>query len=393
LHGGIDYPLTLDEELAELDEEEVEVRGGLTFRAPMEVLPQTERTAELKRRKIEMLKKRKEEMEARLRHKEEEEAQRRLKEKEAEKLKQQLELKKKEEERKRIEEEEQRKKMEGGLDRILGQLQHNASPAFISVCGIEVSAVRLRLLAKALENNQSCVALDLSRKKLCDQDGIALGAMLETNNFLQKLELEGNNLGIKSAKAFADALCKNETLRSLNMDGNNLTQSGNEQAGVISLAQALAKNKTLRVLLLPKNHITAQSGDYFCQSMEKNETITMLDLSANELGVMHLRKVDQIIQKNRDKLSSLRRAERRERFALYAEEFQGRQRDMQVEAKRLEVEALEERRLNRMKERYEEWTRLTEEANQQLLETMDAKMAEVEERKEAKKGKKKGKKK
>eukprot|EP00397_Hematodinium_sp_SG-2012_P040096 GEMP01043881.1.p1 GENE.GEMP01043881.1~~GEMP01043881.1.p1 ORF type:complete len:392 (+),score=136.20 GEMP01043881.1:71-1246(+) len=387
--------LTLDQELAELDEEEVEVRGGLTFRAPTEVLPQTARTAELKRRKVEMLRKKKEEMEALRRHKEQEEAQRRLKEQEAKKLKQQQELKKKEEERKRREEEEQRKKMEGGLDQILGQLQENISPAFISVCGIELGPVRLRLLAKALEGNTSCVALDLSRKRLSDQDGIALGGMLETNVFLQKLDLEGNNLGIKTAKALADALCKNQTLRSLNLDGNNLTQSGNDQAGVISLAQSLGKNNALRVLMLPKNHITAQCGDYFCRSMEQNDTITMLDLSANELGVMQLRKVDEIVRKNRDHLSALRRAERRERFALYAEEFRCRQRDMQVEAMRLEVEALEERRLNRMIDRYEEWTKLTEDTNQKLMDAMETKMNEVEERKEAKKGKgkKKGKKK
>jgi len=79
--------LTLDQELAELDEEEVEVRDGLVFRAPTEVLPQTARTAELKRRKVEQLKKKKEEMETLRRQKEQEEAHRRLKEQEAKKIK------------------------------------------------------------------------------------------------------------------------------------------------------------------------------------------------------------------------------------------------------------------------------------------------------------------
>jgi len=385
--------LTLDQELAELDEEEVEVRDGLTFRAPIEVLPQTKRTAELKRRKVEQLKKKKEEMETLRRQKEQEEAHRRLKEQEAKKLKQQQELKKKEEERKRREEEEHRKKMEGGLDQILGQLGANISPAFISVCGIELGAVRLRLLAQALEKNESCVALDLSRKRLSDQDGIAIGGMLEKNRFLQKLELEGNNLGIKAATAFANALCSNQILRSLNLDGNNLTQSGADQSGVISLAEALGKNGTLRVLLLPKNHITAQCGDFFCSALESNQTLTLLDLSGNELGVMQIRKVDEIVRQNRDALSAKRRAERRERFSLYAEEFRCRQYDMQVDAKRLEVEALEERRLNRMRDRYRDWSELTEQADRRLVEIMELKMSEVDERKEGKKGKKKGKKK
>jgi len=278
--------------------------------------------------------------------------------------------------------------MEGGLDQILGQLQENISPAFISTCGIELGAVRLRLLAKALENNYSCTSIDLSRKRLSDQDGVALGAMLQKNQFLQKLELEGNNLGIKTAKAMADALKINRTLRCLNLDGNNLTQSGNEQSGVISLAEALAENNILRVLLLSKNHITGQCGDLFCSAMESNKTLTLLDLSGNELGVMQIRKVDEIVRQNREVLSTKRRAERRERFTLHAEEFRCRQYDMQVEAMRLEVEALEERRLNRMRDMYQNWKKDTEDRKLKEAELIELTMQEAEERKAAQKGKK-----
>ena len=99
--------------------EEDEIRGNLTFKPAIEILPQTLRTAELKRKKLELLKRKKQEQEDERRRKEQEEAQRRLKEQEAKKLKMQQELKKKEEERKRREEEEQRAKMEGGLDQFM----------------------------------------------------------------------------------------------------------------------------------------------------------------------------------------------------------------------------------------------------------------------------------
>jgi len=385
--------LSVDAELAAYDEEEIEVRGGLTFRAPVEALPQTKRTEERQKAKIEMLRKRKEDAEAQRRAKEQEEAQRRLKEQEAKKLKQQQEQKKKEEERRRREEEEQRKKMEGGLDQILGALQRNASPQHITVCGIELGSVRLRLLAQALEANTSCRSMDLSRKGLTDDDGVSIASMLKKNVHLQKLELEGNNLGTKTGRALAEALLQNEILRAINLESNNLTASGNDQTGVIAIAAALQKNRSLRVLTLSKNHITQQGGEQFVRSMTQNECLTLLDLSGNELGIEQLRRVENVIRKNREGLSVLRRMERRERFALYNEEFQCRQYDMQVEAMRLELEAMSERRLNRMKARFEEWRNLAEKEARAEAEEMENLMSEYEDRKEARSKKKKGKKK
>merc|ERR1719473_1676347 len=153
-----------------------------------------------------MLKKKKEEAEDLRRQKEQEEAQRRLREQEAKKLKQQQEQKKKEEERRRREEEEQRKKMEGGLDQILDALTKNQSVPHITVCGIDVSSVRLRLLTQALEKNHSCQSIDLSRKGLNDEDGVSIAGMLTKNVGLEKIESEGNSLGVKTASSIAESL-------------------------------------------------------------------------------------------------------------------------------------------------------------------------------------------
>merc|ERR1711870_97208 len=130
--------------------------------------------------------------------------------------------------------------------------------------------------------------------------------------------------------------------------------------GIIKLAEALHENHTLRVLMLSKNSITAQAGEYFVKAIEANDSLTLVDLSGNDgapppISVDQLRQIDEAVQRNRDRQSAIRRAERRERFALYNEEFKCRQHYMQVEAMRLEIEAHEERRLNRMKARYEKW--------------------------------------
>merc|ERR1719499_906934 len=181
--------------------------------------------------------------------------------------------------------------------------------------------------------------------------------MLERNDALQKIECEGNNLGVRAAEAIGEALRKNNSMRSLNLESNNLTAAGNDQKGIIKLADALRDNSSLRVLMLSKNCITVQAGEHLVKAIEMNESLTLVDLSGNDpsFSVEQLRRIDAAVQRNAARQSAIRRAERRERFALYNEEFKCRQHYMQVEAMRLEIEAHEERRLNRMKARFEKW--------------------------------------
>jgi len=346
------------DEAAALKEQDVVV-GNLTFKPTVEVLPKTRRTEQVQKRRVEELERRKQALENQRKEKEKEWAMRRQQEQKAIKQKQLQELQRKEAERKRREEEDQRKKMEGGLEQILGALTANMSAPHITVCGIELSSVRLRLLTKAMSDNLSCMSLDLSRKGLDDEDGKSLANMLSKNQALQKLECEANNLGVKAAEAIGEAL-KTSTLRCLNLESNNLTAGGSDQKGVIKLADALRDNQTLRVLMLGKNSITQQAGEHFVRAIEANKTLTLVDLSGNDstppyISVEQLRRIEAAVQRNRERQSAIRRVERRERFALYNEEFKCRQHYMQVEAMRLEIEAHEERRMNRMKARFEKW--------------------------------------
>merc|ERR1712187_9450 len=285
----------------------------------------------------------------------------------------------------------QRKKMEGGLDQILDALTKNTSPPNVTTCGIALTPVRERLLTSALENNTSCLSLDLNRKGLNDEDGEALARMLEKNKHLQKLECEGNNLGVLAATAIGESLRKNEALRCLNLESNNLTASGNDQKGIIVLANALKDNRTLRVLMLSKNGVAHEAGECFEKAMEANESLTLVDLSGSDpsLQIRQLRKIDDIVQQNRERQSAIRRAERRERYSLYNEEFKCRQYCMQVEATRLEIEAHEERRLNRMKARFEKWVVETKQREDEQAVRFEELMSKAQDRAEANKGKKK----
>jgi len=378
------------------DQEEHTVGEGTTalhFLAPVEVLPQTARTEWLQKQKEERRRRRIEEREERRKQKEADEAKERRRKAQQKEIRQQKERERELQDRRRREEEEQREKMEGGLGQIIAQLQKNESERDISFVGIDLGSVQVRLLAKALENNTTCESIDLSRKGLNDEDGVALAEMLKVNRNLRKLELEGNNLSIKSAKALAEALMSNATLRMLDLESNNITSAGNDQTGVVAFADALKQNHALRCLNLVRNHVTHQGGDPLVQAMAHNTECILLDLSGNELHPKQLRDIDVVIQENRKNLSKLRRAERRERFAMFTEQYRCRQYDMQVEAKRIELDALEERRLHRQRERFVAWQREADRAEQKEAEEMARLQQEHEDRVAAGGKKKKGKRK
>lgn len=384
-------PEQQQEDLSTDDEEEPEIRGNLTFKPPKGVLPKTRRTEALQKKKIEELKRKKQAAEDERKRREQELAMQRQREQVAKRQQAAREQQRKEQERKRREEEEQRKKMEGGLDQILEALSNNTSPPHITVCGIELTNVRLRLLTQTLAENTSCLSLDLNRKGLNDEDGEALAEMLEKNKYLQKLECEGNNLGVMAAKAIGEALKKNESLRCLNLESNNLTASSNDQKGIIEMANALRVNRSLRVLMLSKNGVAHEAGEVFEKAIEANETLTLVDLLGNDpsLRITQLRKIDETVQRNRERQSAVRRAERRERFSLYNEEFKCRQYCMQVEAMRLEIEAHEERRLNRMKARFEKWVQDVKDKSEEEQLKFEELMTEAQDRADANKGRKK----
>merc|ERR1711918_334131 len=116
----------------------------------------------------------------------------------------------------------------------------------------------------------------------------------------------------------------------------------------------------------------------------------MGDLTGNDpsLSVEQLRRIDAAVRRNRERQSAIRRAERRERFALYNEEFKCRQHYMQVEAVRLEIEAHEERRINRMQARFEKWAEEVKEYVEEEIEKEAELIDEAIDRAEANKGKK-----
>ncbi|KAF4666587.1 hypothetical protein FOL46_003015 [Perkinsus olseni] len=382
-------------------EDESEVRGTLYFSAPVEVLPRTQRTADLLASKAAERQRRREEAAALRRQKEEEEAQRRLREQEAKKLKLLMKQRQKEEEQRKREEEEQRKQLEGGLDKILAQLHQNTSNVqAVTLAGIDIGSVRLRLLCNALIANRSCTTITLARKCLSDEDGVSLSAMLEVNRTLEYVDLEGNALGPSTARRLGQVLVGNNSLKYLNLRDNDLTSSGNDQDAVAELCRGLDVNESLMVLLLGRNNITSVGGEHLLEYARNQRTRencpphpVTLDVMENSLTVEQMRDLQAIVDANAADLHSRRVLERNERLTMQEAHDDTREWLEAVEKERIDVYGIENRRNERVRGSFEEWKLEVENRKSEETRIQEELMREAEERKDARKGKKKGKKK
>ena len=109
---------------------------------------------------------------------------------------------------------------------------------------------RSKMLRRWKRELRGKTIVDLKRKNLTDEDAIAIGELLKTNNTLKGLYLHNNN--ITDVQSIGEGLKTNSTLTSLSLSSNNIT----DDSGIQSIIDGLKTNNTLRVLYLHNNPLS-----------------------------------------------------------------------------------------------------------------------------------------
>jgi Ran GTPase-activating protein (RanGAP) involved in mRNA processing and transport len=115
----------------------------------------------------------------------------------------------------------------------------------------------------------------LTGKNLTDEDALAIGELLKTNNTLKVLDLGHNN--ITDVQSIGEALKTNNTLVGLELYNNNITD-------VQSIGEALKTNDTLTTLRLSRNNITDGGIQSIIDGLKTNKTLRTLVLGGNQLS-------------------------------------------------------------------------------------------------------------
>lgn len=201
----------------------------------------------------------------------------------------------------------------------------------------QIGGVGCKALARSMERNPLCTFL-LGANKLGDEGAIhfasalsrfggkgsqavialynndiskggaeALGAVLETNDFIMDLNLSWNTLGYKGSEALLSRMLPpgKNVVRTLNLAHNCLGDEGafevakvieanletltrinvnnNEirDAGGAALAAATSKNTFLLQLYATNNEFGDKTVDGFCEAVRQTKTLKLLDLKRN----------------------------------------------------------------------------------------------------------------
>ena len=136
------------------------------------------------------------------------------------------------------------------------------------------------------------VSAFLRHKNLTDDDALAIGEELRTNNTLEFLQLRNNN--ITDVQSIGEALKTNNTLMTLHLYNNNITD-------VQCIGEGLKTNNTLTWLNLRNNNITDDSGiQSIIDVLKTNNTLRWLYLGNNQLSCNMRSQLDDIQEYKRD---------------------------------------------------------------------------------------------
>ena len=153
---------------------------------------------------------------------------------------------------------------DSGVEALPEASQSPATPlSYLHSHVCHITSLGIEILAGALQTNRSLTHLDLRKNEVSDTEAIQLvQTLLDKNNTLTCLDLSDNNIGAEEEA------------------------SASNSCSVTALAEALQLNRTLTHLGLSNNQISDTEAIQLAQTLlDKNNTLTYLDLSLNNIGV------------------------------------------------------------------------------------------------------------
>lgn len=149
-------------------------------------------------------------------------------------------------------------------------------------------------IAGALRGNSIISELDLSHNPLGDQGGIAIANAVGDHQSLRALSLDNCDLGTTSMIALAIALRSNRTLQRASLARPLKLSKDAEVAVHLADAVAATHSFSLKELCLAKHQMGDEAFGILCKGLERNTSITSLDVCGNSLSAdsgVHLAKL------------------------------------------------------------------------------------------------------
>lgn len=180
------------------------------------------------------------------------------------------------------------------------------------------SKVQVRLIFKALEQNNSVFTFSANRYEITDESFEDLADSLKRNTNLEKLELDYNNFTPFFLKKLSEMILFNKKIQFLSIEGNYLTDGQNED-NMRLFCDSLKKNTSLIFLNFSYTGINDLCAELLLETLLVNDTLIMIHLQGNIINYEILQKIQEKLILNTRKFERQRLFEFNERTNLRQE--------------------------------------------------------------------------
>ncbi|KAK7134220.1 hypothetical protein R3I93_017586 [Phoxinus phoxinus] len=201
---------------------------------------------------------------------------------------------------------------------VLGRaLQNDTLFTEIILSDCMLSEEGAKLLLNGLCSNTTVKVLDLKGNNMRGTGAEALGQLLVRNKTLRRLVLEWNALGMweEGFSIFCEGLASSSSLTQLDLRNNQMNHQG-----AAELCVALKRNSTLQELDVRWNNMGLLGGRSLLEAMQQNRTLVKLEMAGNNIPSDTLRAIEQSMNHNADRQSTLR--DSRSRTQVLSKEIQ-----------------------------------------------------------------------
>jgi len=182
-----------------------------------------------------------------------------------------------------------------GLSRLEDALQSNWTLEKLVLDNNDHHKTNLVEMVVALTINSGLRHLSLGQCNLKEECFLNLSKALSVNKVLKSLTLSGNKIDDTSADALAACLAGGggSALRYLNLNTCHLSDASGTK-----LAIGVGRHALLDTLLLRDNSLQHLAAEALTEAMERNSTVTTLNLELNSIDVQTLAKIKQLLARN-----------------------------------------------------------------------------------------------
>ena len=184
-----------------------------------------------------------------------------------------------------------------GINFIIEGLNKQIKLKSLCLRNTSLSEEAIKVLSQGLINNECLKILDLganninfdSFKNICDS---------LNKNKIKFFRCKNNSLGDESAKYFSEIILNKDTTSSLT--SFDFSSCKIYDQGLIYILHSLTNNDKISWISLKDNFFSHEIDFVILNFLEKNSTLTHIDLTKNRFSFQCLQKVNKIIKRNRN---------------------------------------------------------------------------------------------